>query len=173
MIKGLEEYYINGGDRDVNLYIVGEGECSSEYKKISDEAGLTDKHVFFCGICDGKDLDKIYDKCDLAVDCLGAHRKNLFYSSSLKSREYVAKGMPIIAANDFDIENDETKKWFLKLPADETNIDISKIVEYYDGIYPDTSLQGKKNVANNIREAFRPLCEINNTFREVLDYING
>jgi len=173
LIRGLGEYYKQEVSQPVDLYIVGEGECSPGYRELSDSCGLTEEHVFFCGIRDGAELDEVFDKSDLAVDCLALHRKGVDYSSSLKSREYVAKGLPIIASNDFDIEKPDTAKWFLKLPADESDIDINRIVEYYKEIYPDTSSQGKESVARSIRETFRPLCDINDTFREVLDYIKG
>ncbi len=171
LIKGLGEYYNNGGEEDVNLYVVGEGTCSGEYRELSDSYGLTDRHVFFCGILDGEKLDEVYDRCDLAVDCLGAHRKNNYYSSSLKSREYAAKGLPIVSSLIFDIENEKTDKWFLRLPADETDTDVSEIVEYYKTIYGLGDTTSKQKTAELIRENFSEYCDINRTFAGVTDYI--
>jgi len=44
----------NEKDVDINLYVVGEGECSGQYREIADGYSLTDRHVFFCGILDGE-----------------------------------------------------------------------------------------------------------------------
>ncbi len=173
LIKGLGEYYSVQRDKDVNLYIVGEGDCSAEYREISDRYGLTDTHVYFCGIRSGEELDEVFDKCDLAVDCLGAHRKNNFYSSSLKSREYVAKGLPIVSSLKFDIENEKTHRWFLSLPADESDINVSEIVDYYRSIYDREDPEHKQQIADTIRDAFREYCDINKTFEGVIDYIKN
>ncbi len=171
LINGLGEYYGSAHDIDVNLYLVGEGECSEEYRTLSDRYGLTDKHVYLCGLLDGEKLDEIYDKCDIAVNSLGGHRKDSFFSSSLKSREYVAKGLPIMASASFDIENDRTGQWFFKVPADDTAIDVESIVEYYKTLYSDDSVQGKKKVASEIRNTFREYCDINDLFRPVVEYV--
>lgn len=130
-----------------------------------------DKHVFFTGVLTGAALDDVYNKCDLAVGSFGAHRKGLKLSVSLKSREYVAKGLPIVTSVDMDIENENTDKWFLKYPADESMLDINRIVEFYDKVYLDNSVAGKSEVAEKIRDDFRPLCNINDTFKGVIDYI--
>lgn len=171
MIKGLGEYYKSDHTTDVNLYLVGDGDCLDQYKRLSEEYGLTDKHVFFTGILSGEDLNRVYDECDLAVDCIGGHRKGDFFLSSLKSREYAAKGFPVVASSKLDTDTEETTKWFYRIPEDDSDVDIAGIVDYYNRIYVNKTVEGKSDIARQIRDTFRPLCDINDTFREVIEYI--
>ncbi len=174
ILRGMGEYYKGSPDREVNLYIVGDGDKVDEYISIAREYDLYEKHIFLCGVLDGEKLDDMYDKCDIALESFGGHRNNCLYSSSLKSREYAAKGMPIVTAIPLlDYENETTEKWIMKCPADESPIDIKSIVDFYDRIYHGDPSITKAKVPDMIRDGYRQLCDIEFTHKDVIDYLIG
>lgn len=167
LIKGLKNYY-EGSAPSTNVYfhLVGEGACLEEYRNIAEENNLLNKYVFFHGRLVGKELDEVYDMCDVAIDCLGCHRKHLYYVSSLKVREYAAKGLPMVTSTIVDINCEELADYILEMSPDETDIEVEQIVEFAEKLYADTY-----NLREKIRESFRPYCEWKYSFENVLAYI--
>lgn len=169
MIKGLKEYYDTvPSPRQINFHIVGDGEYYGQYKELATQYNLLDKSVFIYGRKTGAELDAIYNKCDLAINHLGAHRIQMDYLSTLKSNEYAARGLPIVSGVMIDICHDETKKYILFVPADETPIDIPKIIEFYDSIYLNNN---KQDTIQEIRNTFYAYCDWTNTYQNVINYL--
>lgn len=168
VIEGMNEYYHEKERKEkIIFHIVGEGQCLDEYKGLAKKYGLFGKYVFFYGRRVGDELDELYNKCDIAVECLGIHRKKLYFSSSLKSREYAAKGIPMIVANDLDIYQDDTRQYIKKFPADNSPIDMIEIINFYQEIYKHT-----KDIAKEVRQSFYRYCAWDFVYKPVLDYIN-
>ena len=81
----------------------------------------------------GDSLDRLYEEAHVAVGSLGCHRKRLPVASELKAREYACKGMPFIAAlQDPDFPDDIP--FVLRAAADETSINIRKVLNWYEGL---------------------------------------
>ena len=135
------------------------------YQEIVSRYGIDDK-VTFCGSVYGDELDRLYDKCTLAVECLGAHRKGLKLSSSLKSREYSAKGLPMITAVDIDIFDVRNYPYVCKFEENETPINIKRVIQFYDDIY-----DGKDYniIAGQIRNYAQGLCDMDIVMKPVID----
>lgn len=171
IIEGLKQYYCGGQhDRDVYFHVVGEGDCLSQYIELAKKYNLYGDKVIFYGRKVGDELDEIYDKCDVALECLATHRKNIFSSSSLKSKEYVAKGLPIVTSVKLDICDADTRKYIKMFSANDEPVSINEIVDFYDYIYQQ---KDKLDVAGEIREIFRKKCDWEYTFAEVLEYLKG
>ena len=86
-------------------------------------------YVILHGKKHGKELDEIFDQCDFGIGSLGRHRVGIVHIKTLKNREYAAKGIPFVySETDTDFDN---KPYVLKMPADETTINIEKIIEFY------------------------------------------
>lgn len=162
MLRGLGEYYQAGGTRNIVFHMVGAGEPEREYHQIADEYELGD-HCIFHGIQKGKELDAIYNYCDIGVECLGMFRKEVFLSSSLKSREYAAKGIPFITACESDVF--EGKEYVLRITADETPVDICNVVKFYDKLYNN---KNREAVAAMIRSSAEKCCDIVQTMEPVI-----
>ena len=76
----------------------------------------------------GSALDDLFDRNDVAVGCLGCHRKNIVHVKALKNIEYAARGIPFIYSEsneDFDF-----KEYVLKIPANESPVDIAFLVAF-------------------------------------------
>lgn len=172
VIEGLKQYYGKEEPvkRKVYFHVVGEGDCLAQYKELAQKYNLHEDVVKFYGRKIGEELDVIYDQCDIALECFANHRKDIYHSSSLKSKEYVAKGLPIATSIDLDICNKDTEKFIRMFPANEEPLDINEIIDFYDNIYQQ---RNKQEVAKEIREAFQQECDWKYTFADVIEYIKG
>lgn len=167
LLNGLEDYVKGNNEIDIFFHLVGGGALLSECKEIVKTLGL-EEFVCFYGEKYGKELNEIFEKCDIAVESLADHRNNVKISSSLKSREYVARGIPFITACEMDVFKNE--EFILTIPADETNVDLRKVVEYLKKLYHD---KDAKEVAYMIRQKGKEKCDIFNTMEPVIKYMRG
>ena len=87
-----------------------------------------EKQVIFHGQRMGKELDELFDLADFAIGSLARHRSHIDKIKTLQNREYAARGIPFIYSEtdeDFD-----RMPYILKAPADESAIDITKIIRF-------------------------------------------
>ena len=131
LVEGLAQYYSQPQDYIVRFHVVGyffstEGETA--FRKIISVNNMED-YVILYGKKHGEELDNIFNKCDFGIGSLGRHRVGIDKIKTLKNREYAARGIPFIYSEtdgDFD-----SKPYVLKAPADESPVDIRKIVDFY------------------------------------------
>jgi len=145
IIKGLYEYYKNNPRKEVFYHCVGDGSELDNLKKLTKELGL-EKYIIFHGTKTEQELDKVFDESDVAIGSLGFHRAGLKSGSPLKGREYCARGIPFVIAYD-DQDFSESFPYILKIPSDESPVDINKIVEWYEELtysHPDYSTEMRK-----------------------------
>ncbi|MDB6223321.1 glycosyltransferase [Lactobacillus amylovorus] len=169
LIKGLGQYYqTNKKHRNVKLYLVGSGDkkVEKEYKRLITKYNLNEK-VIMTGKKIGPDLDNLYNRCDLGIDSMGRYRSGVTYNSTLKGKEYLAKGLPIVSGVKTELDTMPDFKYYYRVPADDSPVDVEKIVDFYDGIYRN---KDKQNIANQIRK----FCQKNFTFekcyKEIIDW---
>ena len=131
VVKGLATYYAQKRTYIVRFHMVGyfySIEEENEIRQIIHNYHMED-YVILYGKKHGEELDEIFDKCDFGVGSLGRHRVGIQHIKTLKNREYAARGIPFMYSetdSDFD-----TKPYVLKMPADESPIDIQQIVDFY------------------------------------------
>lgn len=129
LIKGIKEYYDLGGTRNIYFHIVGTTLISTQ--KLIKKLGFENRCILY-GSLSGEKLDQIYDKANIGVGCLANHRIGSFYGSALKTKEYIARGIPFIYGwNEKVLENFQYAK---KYDLCETPIDIFSAIEFYDGL---------------------------------------
>ena len=81
----------------------------------------------------GTELDPYFDSCHMACDSLAMHRLNMVESSTLKSKEYVARGIPFVfSAPDRDLES--VREFLYDAGSCEADIDLGPLIEHYRGI---------------------------------------
>lgn len=169
LIEGMNDYYINGGVRDIVFNLVGDGIELPKYMQLVKKYNL-ETHVVFHGFKSGSELNKFYNKCDIAIECLATHRKKIFLSSSLKSREYGAKGMPMVTSCEIDAFPTRECDYVLKVPEDESHIDINQIIDFYSKLiykYADS-----KALAQQIRNDTKERCDMAIVMKPVIEYLN-
>lgn len=167
LLYGLKKYYEEGGTRKILCHFVGDGPERAAYEKIVSDCGLED-HTRFYGMKGGEELEHIYERADIGVCSLGCYKKGIYWSSELKSREYLAKGIPIIAGIEIDIFSVIDNNYFLQFPNDESLIAINQITKFYDKVYQ----QDYQSVAENIREMASKYIDVKAAIKLVCDYIS-
>jgi glycosyltransferase involved in cell wall biosynthesis len=138
LIRGMIEYK---GPEKIYLHVVGEGEELPAIKKMVENSVITDT-VFFYGPLHGKDLDNMFNRCDIAIGSLGIHRIGLHEATTLKAREYCARGIPFIyGIDDLDFPSDFS--YILHIPADESSVDMAEVIRFAETVYSDLSFSIK------------------------------
>lgn len=159
IINGLGNYYeanrTNPNCRKVILHLVGKGPDEKKYKELVTSRAI-ENYVIFHGSKSGKELDDILEKCELGLDSLGRHRTEINVLSSLKSREYGAKGLPIINSCKIDIIDSEFQ-YFLQVPSDESDVNVQSIIDFYDRSFAEKS---RLLVAKKIRTYMECKCDM-------------
>lgn len=130
VMSGIGEYK---GDRKVFFHVVGgvHPHCmETDFAPIIKKYGIEDKIVFH-GTLFGDELTKVFNQCQFAIGSLGRHRSGITVIKTLKNREYATRGIPFIySEQDSDFDH---QPYVLKALADESPIDIQRIIDFVDG----------------------------------------
>lgn len=166
VIKGIGEYYRSGGKRKIFFHLVGEGDQLELYKNIVKEYQIEDKVIFY-GFLQGEELNKIYNISDLAMGSFGFYKIGLEESCNLKSRQYIAKGLPIVTGCKIDIFNKKYPFW-LEFPNNDTIVDIKQIIDFYDSIH---KIYSDLEIVEAIRKYAEEKVDMVSTMKEIISYI--
>lgn len=169
VLKGLCTYYNGNPETKVYLHVVGDGEALDMYRSIVNDGNIGE-YVTFYGRKSGRELDEIYEKCDIAVETLGGHRINIKAASTMKSREYLSRGFPYVSELKTDILPEDWK-YVIKIPYDESDVDIVSIVNFYNR-YMDTA-EKKAQIADEIRNYAIDKIDMQATLQGILKEYNA
>lgn len=135
LIQGLINYKKTSGMRLIKLHIVGDGPCITPWRELSEREGVANMVTFY-GRTDGHALDEIFDCCQVAVCSLAAHRKGIYQDSALKTREYVARGLPLICSSRDELLSliSDTGPYVLVCPLDESPIDMNAVLAFWGAL---------------------------------------
>lgn len=132
IIKALANYR---GDVPVSFHIAGEGDASSELRGLAKSLGVLDRTVFFHGYLYGSELAALYEESDVGVSALGFHRYGVYDCSPLKTKEYLALGLPCLGTtSEKDILNSEASKYFYAVGSNEDPIPLDSVVAYFSDL---------------------------------------
>lgn len=164
-LAGMQRYYGTqcADRREIVLHLVGNGREYGKYQSLVTEYGLQE-HVVMEGAMHGEKLDALYEVCGLGIDSLARHRSGIDVLSSLKSREYGAKGLPMINSCRIDIIGEEFP-YLLQVPADETPIDMEAVLAFHDRCYRGKS---RTEVGQEIRRYIEARSGMKQTFAAVV-----
>lgn len=169
LIEGIKTYYQNGGNVNIVYHLVGEGDEIIKYKALVEQYGL-EKHVIFYGFKSGNDLDALYEKADIAVNSIAIHRIGLKTESTIKSKEYAAKGLPMISSYAVDaFSNQDNAEYVHQISADETPVVIEDVITFYKKMYQNTAVI----IGEKIRSASQKRCDMSVTLQGVIEYFNA
>ena len=160
-IRGLRNYYGNGGKRKFSILFVGKYRDST--KQLMHNLEL-ENYCEFLPPAQGDALDDYYNQADLAIGHLANHRIGSFSGSSIKVQEYLAKGIPFVYAwNEMTVPDDFP--YALKFELNDEPLDFEKIVSFYDAL-PDA-----EKVASEMRSYFETFAGWENQMRKLLEKI--
>lgn len=130
-IKGIYSFYQNHKKPNIILYIVGDGPEYLKYKKLINEYNLQN-HVILTGFQSGYKLNLLYEESVIGLDSMGRHRSGIYFNSSLKGKEYCAKGLMIVSGVKTELDDNKKFQYYLRIPADESPVDFEKVLEFYN-----------------------------------------
>lgn len=165
IIRGLSEYYKNAPKTDVKLIMVGTGIETNNYKQLVKSLHL-EQYVDFRGQLTGQALDNIYDECDIGCCSLGRYKSGIEMTSELKSRELMAKGMPMICGCKIDVLEETDYPYAIHFPNDSSNIDISKVEHEYKKMI---SRKTADEIITEIRQFAYKYADLNTTFQSIVN----
>jgi glycosyltransferase, family 1 len=150
LIKGISNYYktiYKTTSIDIELLLIGE--YSNSTKKLVEDLSLSEK-VKFLGKMKRNEIDTYIDEAHFAVGSMGNHRANSYYGSALKTKEYIARGIPFVYGWEERILINFPFAY--KVPLNEEPVDIKKILEFYRKIEnKDLAIKMRKFLEENNR----------------------
>lgn len=147
IIEGMKQYEKMRKEYSlpkVIVDLVGKGAEYETYREHIRECGMGDV-IIMHGFKSGEELEELYQQADIALASLAMHRIGVYVASTLKTREYLAKGLPIVTSCKIDIIPDDFP-YLLRVSEDDSVIDIKNIVDFYN------EMQQKSSEINRIRE---------------------
>ena len=164
VILGLHEYYTAGGTVPIVYHMVGA--IDPAHQELVRRHNLED-HVIFHGPQSGDALAQIYQQSHIGIDVLAGHKIDYPRSSSLKSREYGAWGIPLVTASPVDyMEPDDPYQ--LIVPYDDSPLDIPAVIGFCRRIYGSAPIS---QIARAIRTSAQQHCDMPVTMQPVADYL--
>lgn len=171
IIEGLKQYKLENRKEQFKVYIVGDGDENliEDWKSKVIEYNL-ENEVIFCGRRVEKELADIYSKCSIAFDSLGRHRSGVYYNSTLKGKEYLAKGLPIVSGVKTELDEIKDFKYYYRVPADDSPIDFNEILKFYHKIYDNND---KLLIAKEIRDFCLNNYTFSITFKKIINTLDN
>lgn len=129
LIRGIAEYNKNDSKKyRIEAIFVGTVLRSTE--KLIKKLKLQE-YVTITGTKYGKELDEIYDHCDLGMGCVAIHRRRAQTVSTIKTKEYIAKGIPFFYAGK-PLFDEQFFPYSLQLESKEEPLNMDRIVQFYE-----------------------------------------
>ena len=166
LIEGLNDYYKNEVDIKIYVHFIGEGPYLNIYRNMVQKYNLL-QYFHFYGLLSGEELTDIFNKADIGLCGLGGHRKGIYLSSELKSREYLARGIPMIASTKIDIIP-ENCKFCLYISEDDSPVNIGDVIIFYKNLINEKNIN---DLSNEIRNFGEKCCDILKTMQPIVNYI--
>lgn len=170
IIEGMREYYQSGDHRyTVMLRLVGDGPEKAGYQELVEKYHLQE-YVTFYPNKSGKELDELYDESDIALGSFGMYKLGLYTLGALKTREYLAKGVPFITGCPVDVL-EEDYRYVRNFPNNAQSVDIRDVIKFYEGLKKENG--DKKEVAQKIRESAVSRVSMQSVMQPIIDFIEN
>lgn len=169
LIEGLHQYYQNVNEKyTVELLLIGDGPEKSFYQFLVRKYHLED-YVRFYPTMSGEALDHMYDISDIALASFGTYKKGVYTRlSALKTREYLAKGMPIITGCEIDVLGSQYE-YVKNFPNNADIVNIEEIIAFYEKIRQKAV--DKQTVVNIIRQFAESHVSMDFAMKPIVDFI--
>ncbi len=142
VISGISKY---SGKERLFFHLVGQNFDGSVQKWMKAAKDMrVESNVIYHGPLYSEQLTELFDICHVAVGALALHRRGGLNGSTLKVREYTARGIPFIYA--YDDSSLDGNEWFaMRFQSGEESIDFEKVVPWLKQLY------SRNNVVDEIR----------------------
>lgn len=172
IIKSVGEYYKNLENTNfipIYLDIVGDGDHTilDSYNQLIKEYGI-DNYVKLHGLQTGEKLNEIFNKASIGIDSLGRHRSGIYYNSSLKGKEYLARGLPIVSGVKTDLDEFTDLDFYFRIPANDTVPNLLDIINWYNFL-----IKNHANLNSDIRKFGENNFSYSKAYEKIFDYIKN
>ncbi len=169
VIEGMREYYKSSTDRKVYITIIGDGSEKKKYERLVKKYNLSE-YIRLPGPMYGQELDEMYKNVDAGLAGFGFYKDGIEQVGTLKTREYLAKGLPVILGTDDKVFNNINNSYGLVFPNDDSPVDIKKVISFLDRLYLGKK---KSDVIGSIREFAKRTVDNRMTLAPIIDYIKN
>ena len=130
VFRGIAAY--NGPYR-IRFYLYGNN-LEAEHEQIS-ALGI-EEQVITGDFIQQAEADLLMDTIHLGIGALAVHRKGISETTTIKTREYCARGLPFISGHsDPDFTgNAEASLFNLELPANDDYLDLHAVIRWYQSL---------------------------------------
>lgn len=167
-IRGLYDYYKQGGNRKIEIHMVGDGTELSFYKKVVKKYQM-EKYITFYGRQSGAKLDELYEKADIALGCFGLYKRKIKKISSLKIGEYLSRGLPVIIGGTERAFEGKEMPYVCEFSNDDAPIDMNIVAAFYDRVYNRGMDRGA--IHREIREYARRTVDMERVMQPIIEWI--
>lgn len=162
VLRGMADYARKPDATPATLHVVGDGPAVPGLLELSGKLGIAER-VRFHGMKSGAELNALFDAADVALDSLAIHRLSLPGSSSLKAREYCARGIPFVLASD-DADFPPELEFVHRTPSDESALDVSALVSFHERLrrtHPEVHREMRRHAEENLtwKRKLEPLVD--------------
>ena len=142
VLQGMQAYREKENGMPVFFRVVGNNETIVDLKRMAASLGLGDR-VEFLGYKNAAELAQLYCESDVGISPLAEYRVGLNRLSPLKSREYLASGLPLFFAYEDSLLTPDLP--FVKIfPNDPSPINIEEVVDFVSSCRADPELPEKE-----------------------------
>lgn len=127
MLYALAELKKQNLPCEVTFTVVGDGKALPFLEKLANDLNLD--NVNFTGRLTGKDLDDVFANMHVGVAILGLYRVGANEAAVLKTREYMARGLPVIAAGE-DPDFDDNCPYRIRVENGDEIASIIKMIKF-------------------------------------------
>jgi hypothetical protein len=124
LLSGLKRYR---GNQNIELLLIGG--IKDEYIKYVQNINKEHINIKILGKKYNKELDDCFLESCLAISSLALHRNKMHEACVLKTREYIARGIPFVYGYD-DTDLTGKEPFALKVPANDEPLDIEEIIRF-------------------------------------------
>ncbi|PKM86807.1 MAG: hypothetical protein CVU87_11000 [Firmicutes bacterium HGW-Firmicutes-12] len=168
LIKSIAEYAngVQKPDYKIVFNIVGQGKEFDYLVSLSKEYKIENNCIFH-GFLEREEIVNLINFNSIGVSALANHRRGLSGDKSLKNREYIAYGLPLIKAG-LDYQLDEIYDGFINIDSNEEEFNLKEVLDSYQ------MLSGKDKLDFFIRNnkfAEKYLCW-NSEVEKIIDVAN-
>lgn len=139
ILYGLNDYYQKDRERIIRLMVLGKGPLSGRLRRLVKQLSL-DPYVRFEEDHDMPGKNEVFNMAQLAIGTLGLHRKSVQQDSSLKHREYCARGIPFILSSP-DLDFPSTLDFVKYVPCDDSPIRMETVLNFIDELMTTRGLE--------------------------------
>ncbi len=126
ILAGLDEY----GSRRPFVHLKVVGSVREQDRRLAGRlAGSRAAKIDFLGRLYGHELEEIFKTVHAAFSSLALFRNGMHEGCALKTREYLARGLPFIIGHD-DPDLREPQPFFLRISPDDSPVDMDEVVAF-------------------------------------------